>query len=565
MRNKSILLEKENKMSYMRLFQELATLKTKLETNHNELIEDGEYGPRWKDVGNEELYQYIIANTRPEVHHLINLREFFLNNAKGIFVGINEEYNESIWTDLVHNIANTQTDTYQKAVKQTYTVAKKLTENLTATKASIYWAYAQKLAYDYSEQPFSNYIFTPINGIYRVMTRIAGRTTTEYNITDHGWWRFFNMFDQMTQPANDKWFWLNKTTRNEATYNNAKEWVARRIREINAIIKNYETKETVKNSGFAKLFEQRVWNETMNETLTNVQKLIINQMKQATPARTWGFELEVPDAKDIPAPIGVEKGDDGSLRSYQAGDNCECDCDSCYYHECDCEHCETGSSDPDHDCGSSACTQADSAEYRTTGGVTRTIHKGLITLCEKLKEAEAEINDTAGIHIHVWAKDLTTKQVAQVLAIYKYLEPMWEPIAGRRNTHYAGDLNIDKIKTAFSKMPRFDLTKQRAVNVGPINSPRGTIEFRQMTSHLDAQLTLAWAWMVRGLVTAAQRGLEIGEARKITTLQQYVETLAKYGVTPTHEGYDDYIIYGSRSDADHVTELGKNKLQLTAA
>ncbi len=367
-----------------------------------------------------------------------------------------------------------------------------------------------------------------------------------YDIDSHGWMRTLQVFKM----------WAAAGTKIDRDL--LKLGIEKNKQQRLYLAKETEVETTVP-TGYAKLVENKQWATTSEDTLADFTKHIAEKLENNLTARTWGWEVEVPDAKNVSAPQGVEKGSDGSLRSYENNEDCECDCDSCYYHECDCDHCETGSSDPEHNCGSSMCDNADKAEYRTIGGVQRSIHGALVRLCAELNDNDAEKNDTAGTHIHVWAGDLNAKQVANVMAIYRLLQPMFNAVAGRINVNYSRTLDKNTIAQALKgKLPS---EKSRDVNLGHLGMTpeRRTIEFRQMDCNLDSNRILGWAWMVRGLVTAAKRGLQIHNALHVTNIAQYVEMLAKFNVTTSNEKPDE-IVYGSRHDMNEII----NRKELTS-
>jgi hypothetical protein len=172
-----------------------------------------------------------------------------------------------------------------------------------------------------------------------------------------------------------------------------------------------------------------------------------------------------------------------------------------------------------------------------------------------LNEKDAEMNDSAGTHIHVFAADLTTNQVGQVFAAYKWLEHIMSAIAGRQNTSYAMDFPVSYIGSALRKSnPRLTADKPRTVNATPLFTNRGTIEFRQMDCNLDADRMSAWAWIVRGLVTVAKRGATIANYKQVTDLNSLIELFAKFNVEPDNE-HPELIIYGSKSDDDKVVRV----------
>ena len=278
-------------------------------------------------------------------------------------------------------------------------------------------------------------------------------------------------------------------------------------------------------------------------------------------SRTWGFEVEVPDAKgvDVASGSGIEKGEDGSLRSYESSDDCECDCDDCCYHECDCEFCNTGSESPEH-CGASYCAQCDSAEFRSQGGISRGIHPGLVKLSEDLIAAEAENNDTAGVHIHVFARDLNMSQVCQVVATYALLTNVLTHIAGRGNVGYAQTITSEMLGNAMRKnKPTIYADKAYAVNLMHLkNENRGTIEFRQMACNFSWREITIWAAIVRGIVTCAKRGAKFYDYRNINTIAGIFEVFKKFNYQLGFEQVDGFV-YGSRVDKAHIAQELKNE------
>ena len=285
------------------------------------------------------------------------------------------------------------------------------------------------------------------------------------------------------------------------------------------------------------------------EVIGQMRKISARLPQNGLTPRTWGFEIEVPDAKGVePSNTTIDKGEDGSLRSYE-NDDCECDCRACSYHECNCDSCDDYNDSPDHDCGYSECQQADMAEFRSIGGIQKVRHAVMEKLVADLNEVDAEKNDTAGTHIHVFARDLTTHQVGHVIAIYKMYEGLFGVICGRRNVQYAGDVQYHHISQALRrKKPVLVAHKTLAVNVMHlVPNGRGTIEFRGMDCNLDAMYMTAWAWLVRGIVTVAQRGATWSEFKNKPNLSDIVDVFAKYNYTPENEN-PGIVIPGSKSD-----------------
>lgn len=328
-----------------------------------------------------------------------------------------------------------------------------------------------------------------------------------------------------------------------------KQYRSEQDHRLNVIFRNKEASE-----GLKKLFESAPTVD-LDKRAENIKQLNELQTKivNGLASRTWGFEIEVPDAKGIEAPAGIEKGDDASLRSENTED-CECDCGDCTYHECDCDFCDNGNSDPDH-CGDNYCaSNVDSAEFRTNGGVQRVKHAGMYQLLKELNDEDAEMNNSAGTHIHVFAADLTTHQVGQVMASYTWLQNILSVVAGRRNVNYAKDVPLRDIGTAIrNRAPKLRPEKALAVNVTWVanGADRGTIEFRQMDCNLNADRITFWAWMMRGFVETAKRGASLKDFRNVKDLQGIVDVFAKFQFTLQSE-CPEMIIPGTRLDAANV-------------
>jgi hypothetical protein len=321
------------------------------------------------------------------------------------------------------------------------------------------------------------------------------------------------------------------------------------LRDIRGNIRDYKAR--IEGTAIDKVFEKKpILDAHEKADIRTEVNVLAKQLKNGLSSRTWGFEIEVPDAKGIEAAAGIEKGEDGSLRT-ENSDGCECDCDDCTYHECNCDVCEYGSSDPEH-CNDSYCSSdADMAEFRTTGGIQRVKHAGMLKLCKDLLDADAEMNDSAGTHIHVYAQDLTTHQVGQVLASYSWLENIISEVARRKDVNYARSIPASHVGKALRRRnPVLVPVKAQAVNVSwLVSGERGTIEFRQMNCNLQGDRITFWAWLCRGFVETAKRGAKFNEFKGVTNIQGIVDVFAKYDFTLESEN-PDIVIPGSRTDRD---------------
>jgi hypothetical protein len=256
-------------------------------------------------------------------------------------------------------------------------------------------------------------------------------------------------------------------------------------------------------------------------------------------ARTWGWEVEAPNPGDPTVPAGVDAGSDGSVVSYEADpdySDCECGCRDCNYHECNCEDCENYNDDPDH-CGDYDCASSTevSVEYRTTGGIPRAQHPGLKKLLNQISDTEK--NETAGTHIHVYARDLSAEQIGVVLGGYAITQRIWDVLSGRdvnsdaRCRQYADVLPAKRISWILRNKKLEHVGKFTAVNTMHVTTDRGTIEFRQMNCNFDYNRITFMGWMVRGLVEVAKRGAKINEFFKIKDVEGFIKLYAKYGYT----------------------------------
>jgi hypothetical protein len=331
------------------------------------------------------------------------------------------------------------------------------------------------------------------------------------------------------------------------------DWVVR----LNVVVqRNDGTKK--KDTGLKSILTSgpsgdREWGKVIE---SQIQEMIKQLPSNGLVSRTWGFEIESPDCKGVePLPgSGIDKGDDGSLRSYESNDECDCECRDCTYHECDCDNCDSYNDSPDH-CGDSSCSTAESAEYRSTGGIQRVKHNGMYDLCQKLLDEDAEMNDSAGTHIHVFAADLTTHQVGNVMATYKRLENLFAKLSGRDDVQYARRIAVEHVRDAIkASQPTLKPDKPRAVNVSNLLNDRGTIEFRQMDCNYDADRITFFAWMVRGLVETAKRGAAFSAFLQVKDIYDVVNVFAKFNYFLASEN-PGLAVPGTKTDATAIKRV----------
>lgn len=255
--------------------------------------------------------------------------------------------------------------------------------------------------------------------------------------------------------------------------------------------------------------------------------------------RPWGFEVEAPEGYKITdIPVGLDVTCDGSVDSHNSyAPDCDCDCDDCS-HSCDCGRCEYSDYDPDH-CGEIGSCNRNYNEFMSVGPVFDSYPDMLVELCENL--ADTEQNDTAGVHVHVQAKDLTGYEVARVLRVYRNVQWMMSAIAGRSGSRYAIDMdsnddvnldiaNFEAMKDSLARDTRYYANNRyQAVNTHSLYK-HGTIEFRQMACNFNANEIASWGRLHRALLNAVKAGLRPFETESVENLAGYIRVLSRYTI-----------------------------------
>lgn len=276
--------------------------------------------------------------------------------------------------------------------------------------------------------------------------------------------------------------------------------------------------------------------------LTVAQKLTVldqfetyaEALAEATPtdtARTWGFEIETPDADNVHARIDyalrrecLEFKGDGSVTRQDGDYDCSCDCSECE-HSCDCDNCDVtnGYTSLDH-CGGSECSGTGEYQEITSIGGISTTHPQALDLLAESGLSDCETNDSTGLHIHLGSADLTPQQVARVISAYRQALHILDPIAGRTGVYYAQAPTLEHAEDA---RQGYRSEKYRAVNTAThfhdgSYRPK-TIEFRQHAGETDTAKIRAWAMLLIELVefaTGTASVFWLGGARDLTHLRQ---------------------------------------------
>jgi hypothetical protein len=261
-----------------------------------------------------------------------------------------------------------------------------------------------------------------------------------------------------------------------------------------------------------------------------------NEAPPRDTPRTWGFEIETPEADELYNALDSEQlatmdfCEDASIDG-AGNDECECDCRYCYYHECSCDSCEVeGSNDPEHGCGYDAC-YSEGTEYqevKTLDGGVKTTHPEALTHLVEAGLETVKITDQCGLHINIGSSDLTAQQVAKVLTAYRVGSWLFDTISGRVGNRYAEPID----PTLEAQTVREQATgKYTAVNTQhhfnniKHNTQRTRLEFRQHAGENSASEVRAWAWLLCELVEFAKTDRPIYWLAQAKTLDQFRKAL----------------------------------------
>ena len=256
-------------------------------------------------------------------------------------------------------------------------------------------------------------------------------------------------------------------------------------------------------------------------------------------ARSWGFEIETPDADKLHYAIEdrderelVSWQQDSSIEGYGESQDCECECRACYYHYCDCDSCEVeGSSDPEHDCGSSDC-YTEGTEYQeiaTHGGGVKSTHPEALRVLVAAGLERATITSNCGLHLNIGSQDLTPAQVARVLTAYRIGDWLFTAIAGRVSPRFAKTITpeieeMSRKGIASEKMTAVN-TSHHFYNLQYDRPELARLEFRQHQGENDPAQIRAWAWLLIELVEFAKSNRPVYWLTKARTLAEFRRAL----------------------------------------
>ena len=254
-------------------------------------------------------------------------------------------------------------------------------------------------------------------------------------------------------------------------------------------------------------------------------------------SRRWGIEIELAGARGVGIPEGWDLKEDCSLRSaYIDWDDDECGCAANNY---ECYYCDEGEHYECEEC--QAERHGDTGEY-VSPPMTEAYAEGIVEICDDARYEPQ--NESAGIHVHVEATDLTPRQVGALVFAYSVIEPIiaedyereeWQyclPLEPRRAARqmsqirevrsvYAGETS-DLIRS------RFYGERYQTVNVNAL-SAHGTIEFRGMGPVYQAKHLHKWARFCREMVNCAKNNAPGGLFQAAETMHDVLAIFEKYG------------------------------------
>jgi hypothetical protein len=241
-------------------------------------------------------------------------------------------------------------------------------------------------------------------------------------------------------------------------------------------------------------------------------------MLQKAENRRYGFEIENSELSRHAYAIemnGFRLTQDSSVDT-----ECVCDCNTCD-HQCDCEHCNFNYYGDEH-CGDGACGGNEMASPVLWKNLTDSQTELLERLSEKLGDYSKR-DESAGMHIHVEARDITMHQAKNLMTIWQHFTEVIDRDAdfrGRHANQYCRENNPRRLAHNSDKMLQINFRNvfsfdsyaeivesywmNRITNPSPYGEPtdtcKTTIEFRGFAPNFDSAIIEARTKLCRYLV-----------------------------------------------------------------
>lgn len=318
-------------------------------------------------------------------------------------------------------------------------------------------------------------------------------------------------------------------------------------------------------------------------------------------SRNWGIEVESGGARGVQAPVGWNRKYDGSLSSAYDGrsteehpgeeplrpeghfdlhsetihhhgpDNngpCQNDPNPNFVPEDNCDECAVWYEEHDewqeaydryNDSYDSGDDDDDCAEF--VSPILHSFHsKGLEKIVTAL--AENPQNDSAGVHVHVDAGDLTAQQIGGLVYGYNVLEPLLEQSYRRNTREYCKPRPLSEVFSIEKQIeegtdPRRNYLGDRYVSLN-VNSlvSHGTIEFRAMGPVYDYEYLTRWAYLCRELVNAAKNGATRKDYMAVHNFTDLKNFLIRFG----NESVDNALSQITDEDIVRMGEKNEDNL-----
>lgn len=144
-------------------------------------------------------------------------------------------------------------------------------------------------------------------------------------------------------------------------------------------------------------------------------------------------------------------------------------------------------------------------------------------------------NDTAGVHVHVEANDLTPTELNTLIYGYAMIEPLIEASYRRERRDYCASTPAGEVAEAARKAKtRLDTEvpygeRYRSVNMNSL-SRHGTVEFRAMGPVYDYDHLIRWAMFCREMVNVVKGGATVSEFGRVAgSWDGLMKLFLKYG------------------------------------
>lgn len=283
----------------------------------------------------------------------------------------------------------------------------------------------------------------------------------------------------------------------------------------------------------------------------SIENLPIPEIGSTTNGRTWGIEVEAAGARGVDSPgDGWDRRGDGSLRSaYSGGNRSSEDCPDHDHNEelyRDGEWIENPDyEDPDY-CDWLEYDDGDDDYGDCAEFVSPILYEGgnqeLRTLLSELIDEPQ--NDSAGIHIHVGAKDLSPKQIGGLVFAYQMIEPIITEAYRREERGYCRVRRPDSVISTMRSTNKPGARKTRSENGSgdvidygdrylSLNlcalEAHGTVEFRAMGPVYEYDHLIKWALFCREMVNMAKADTPPKVWTSIKSWAQLEAAMVRYG------------------------------------